>query len=280
MLEGQPEVSSSRICYDIGIDKMHKCESPDASLLNVCTTLHHNPGSATEHEFDIFVAYPNWILADDQVELGIAGIAPIDRGFAEPNATWRQLPLHPGRKVEVEFWVERGELEWQDDVGQFGLEVVSRLQSMFRSSDHMCHRLQYIIYSGGRYPTMTIGQFYDAMEMIRGFSKADHIWFEQRAAEGVRVRRLLHERLLSSTAFQSDGGPGGVRCEVCEWSSCCDEGCGDHRCSSHCRISSLELSEALSVCWPLDNDMFRRIGGLNEHGAFVSFEEHELRRAS
>ena len=114
MLKGpKPETELSNVEYNIRIQDVCKHEEAGADVLNVCHSKETMPN------VDRYLLY--WTDLRTCTP-GVADIAPKDKGFAESNATWQQLLLHPHVKVQVTFYQHfslSSDSDDDEDAGKF-----------------------------------------------------------------------------------------------------------------------------------------------------------------
>jgi hypothetical protein len=134
--------------------------------------------------------------------------------------------------------------------------------------------LDYRFYSGGKYATLTVGDFYGFMSLVRTLSTVQHITLLRMAFAKRRPWLDAHQQVV-----KKDDANEKVRleCESCEWALCCPRGClrskpmakGSRvriKTCERCLLRGLRSSKKLSICWPMDRELFVQIGAIDEQG--------------
>lgn len=194
------------------------------------------------------------------LDFALSFIDPSSRPFSCPSGSWRRVFLRPWSKVEIAFYVFSGKISVLCDVKW-----------------PVAKNIAYLLYSGGNYPVLTVGQFYDFHEMIRRLSADQHTRL-LRLASAKQLQRLdAHRQRMEKHKAKT----GCIRCEICEWISCCRQGCRQGCLASawsrgespsllkeceRCLLTEERQSDVLYIRWPMDRELFRQIGGIDEQG--------------
>jgi hypothetical protein len=202
-----------------------------------------------------------WIRENGVAHTYDRKVSPGER-FTRPEASWRKLPLHPTAEVKAVFSVNL-------------FDTSKRL-----TDDVQECALSYSFYSGGEWPSLTVGDLCDFMRMIRSFTAEQHIWFSLQAT----VQRL-HRLQAHLAAYEEIDGvikaekrpaacqlcsctrPSRLRCDICEHmarhvSRTCEVG-------YRCRVRDCRVSKTLTIFWPMNRELFDRIGVIDRQGRAI-----------